>query len=290
LTILHIYAIIVSVIKDFKVLKLGLAERNIASLNSFIPKAILSLALMAAGGALYFNIHQPAEVSAQAPGPIQPAVIYSVSSKTVAETVAAPAAPAIKPLPALQCSPDTGYQPAGPIALSGRPGLIEIDDNLYAHKMYGYSAGQLRGLSIQCPLVLAGSNENDVNAATSYWLGWQFNYANGGDGLCTVSDASVTLHTSQALPAWQNASPGLTAAWQKYQAAVTIHEAGHLQLDRDYADKILGKIQSFQPQDCSTIEQSVNSMASGLVASLDQANINYDISTQYGAAQGTIVP
>jgi predicted secreted Zn-dependent protease len=194
----------------------------------------------------------------------------------------------------LSCRPDTGFTPAGPItAPSSQTGVIERSDPIYDHLMYGYTAGQLDDLSRECPLVIPGDDRPYINAYTSYWLGWRFDYSPVGGGACRVSNIQVLIHIRQALPVWANqdqASARLAADWRAYKSAVTTHENGHLQLIGQYGDKLLAGLKSFPPMDCGAIGQAANTLAAGYVRQLKQADAAYETTTQSGLTQGAIVP
>ena len=191
------------------------------------------------------------------------------------------------------CSPDTGFQTAGPISAGQQTGLIQLTDPIYGHKMFGYTADQLASLSQQCPLIISGDNEPFINAYTSYWIGWRFDYQPGDDGLCRVSNATVLLRIHQALPVWANyggANPALKQQWQNYLTAVTTHENGHVQLIQESAAQLLQAMRTLKPTACSQIETTVNQTGQAYLAQLAQANQNYDLQTRHGVTQGAIVP
>jgi predicted secreted Zn-dependent protease len=250
-------------------------------------KWLLPPLIMGSGILIYLNFNRPAPVKAFVPADSSYTLIQSTPQSAPS---AKPDVKAAATTPALNCAPDTGYQSAGALSFNSRTGLIQVNDEPYIHPMYGNTAAELSDLSLKCPLVLADDQESYVNAYTSYWLGWQFSYGPGDNGLCRATDAAVLLHTKQALPDWHGKDLALSKQWGRYLAAVTAHENGHLQLDKSYASSLLFQIQNFPPQDCSTIDQSVNSMANDLIAQLKAANQNYDNSTQHGALQGAIVP
>ncbi len=189
------------------------------------------------------------------------------------------------------CSPDTGFQSAGAISTdTNQTGLIQQTDPIYDHAMYGNSASQLASLSRQCPLVIAGDNEAFINAYTSYWIGWQYDYQPDANGLCSVSNAKVLLHIHQALPTWAGANASLKQQWQNYLSAVTTHENGHVKLIQQSAGQLLQAMQTLKPADCWQIEKTINQIGQGYLAQLAEANQNYDQQTQHGATQGAIVP
>lgn len=215
-----------------------------------------------------------------------------VYSQTYSSGAAASASDTSAAAPTLACSPDNSFSPAGPIA-AGQSGLNEQFDSPYYHEMFGYTAQQLAGLSRQCPLVIQGDSEPYINAYTSYWIGWQYDYAALGDGTCQIRNPQVMVHIKQALPAWAdaaNASPVLAAQWQKYQTAVQAHEMGHVALIRDYSAHLLASLQGYGPQDCASIQDTVKRQGENYLSQLSQVNQDYDAATQHGATQGAIVP
>lgn len=193
----------------------------------------------------------------------------------------------------LSCSPDKGFQPAGLIANDGQKGLIQQFDQPYTHLMYGDTANQLANLSRQCPLIVPGDNEPYINAYSSYWIGWRYDYLTDQDGKCSLSNPTVLLHIKQALPGWANydaASNQLKSQWQAYEAAVTSHENGHVKLVQQSAAQLLQAMQNLPSMDCSQVEKAVNQLGQNYLDQLGLANQNYDQQTGHGATQGAIVP
>jgi len=191
------------------------------------------------------------------------------------------------------CSPDKGFQPAGQITGNGQTGLVQQFDQPYTHQMYGSTASQLADSSRQCHLVISGDNEPYINAYTSYWIGWHYDYQSDMDGKCSVSNPTVLLHIKQALPAWANYTSGsnqLKTQWQAYMTAVTSHENGHVKLIQQSSAQLLQAMQNLPSTDCSQLETSVNQLGQNYLAQLAQANSSYDQQTEHGTTQGAIVP
>ena len=256
---------------------------------SRLSKVYLPLLLIGVLGILVPNLLK-SQVAHATPVSHSGRIVYSVSYNS-GDSSSGSAATAYSPAPS--CSPDMGFQPAGPIVINGRDGLIQQFDQSYTHLMYGATASQLADLSRQCPLVITGDNEPYINAYTSYWIGWQFDYQVDSDGKCSVSDPTVLLHFKQALPGWANygtASNQLKSQWLAYTAAVANHESSHVQLTRQTAAQLLQALQNLPATDCSQIEKTVNQLGQSYLAELSQANQNYDQQTGHGATQGAIVP
>jgi predicted secreted Zn-dependent protease len=269
------------------------SSSNRGQLNSFkrrLFKLYLPLIVLGLGLIFDFTLQKPAPVQAAPITKISYSGVYSSGGNSSSSPAPVPAVSQTGPV----CSPDGGFQPVGAVSADGgQTGLVQQIDQPYVHKMYGYTASQLAGLSRQCPLVIAGDNEPFVNAYTSYWIGWQYSYSAQADGQCRIDNPQVLLHIREALPVWQNsaqADAGLRAQWQAYASAVNTHEAGHVKLIQQSANQLLSSLQNLPSQACGSIKQAVDNLGADYVKQLASANENYDISTQHGAAQGAIVP
>lgn len=251
-------------------------------------KVYLPITAVGVGLLLHLTVQKPTPV--QAASPVTKITYSGVYSS--ADTAASQVHTAVASTPV--CSPDSQFQSAGVFTpASGQTGLIKQIDPLYSHSVVGHTATQLADLSRKCPLVVAGVSQPYINAYTSYWIGWNYNYSQGADGLCRVSNPQVLLHIRQALPVWQPSAhdaAGLAAQWQAYVAAVNVHETGHVQLINQYSEDLLSKLQSYPAMDCGSISGSVDNTGQSYLSQLKQADNSYELSTQYGATQGAIVP
>lgn len=196
----------------------------------------------------------------------------------------------ITPVPA--CEPSKN-NPPGPIQLSNAPdGLTKQIDTPQYYQIYGNDAATLRKQIRQCaPKSESGTTE--FAAITSYQLTWQYNLMNTDNGLCKVGHAKVGIHVSQVLPLWQpstEAQAGLAPKWQAFMGSLTTHENGHRDYDVQYAQMLLDDLIALPATPCAQLAQTVKHLTDSDVATLNQANDNYDSNTNHGATQGAILP
>ncbi|MGH7240945.1 MAG: DUF922 domain-containing protein, partial [Candidatus Saccharimonadales bacterium] len=126
-----------------------------------------------------------------------------------------------------------------------------------------------------------------------YRISWQYAYVHDSASMCHVVHAKVGVHVGQILPLWQptaTANAGLPGTWQAFMTALTAHENGHTALDVQYAQILLDNLSSFPPTACDQLPSAIQHLAHSDIGTLDQANDNYDSSTNHGATQGAILP
>lgn len=166
-------------------------------------------------------------------------------------------------------------------------GLVQTPEITSYYTIFGNTRAQISNQMYQCSPVLSGNSRFSAN--TEYVLTWSFQYQSSVDDLCTISNARVGLGIAKTFPKWQasNDTPqGLSARWNTFMNNLTIHEEGHAQLDRDYAQQILTSLQNFPPSACDTISAGANAKANSIMSALNQANEAYDQATEHGANQG----
>ncbi|TAH35852.1 DUF922 domain-containing protein [Candidatus Saccharibacteria bacterium] len=191
------------------------------------------------------------------------------------------------------CTPAT-YALPGALDLIGTSGLTETVEPTQTYSIYGVNGAELRQQIQACaPRERSGDAVAEFTAQTGYYLSWQYDYAMRGDGLCTVANPRVGLHVAMILPDWQpstDADRSLVTKWRTFIENLTVHENGHVNLDREYARQMFADLQSFPASSCDTIQQSVNAIMQNNIVRLNIANDQYDAATNHGATQGAVIP
>lgn len=192
------------------------------------------------------------------------------------------------------CTPYAGPSLPTALSLSANPdGLTTQVDSPSTYQIYGNTPATLRSQIRQCASKSDGSDGAVFTAQTTYKLTWQYNYVIVGEGTCKITHAKVGIHVMQIMPLWQPstaAQAGLSSQWQSFMSSLTTHENGHTALDVQYAQTLLDDLNSFPATSCGQLAQSVKHLTDSDVATLNQANDNYDSSTNHGATQGAILP
>jgi predicted secreted Zn-dependent protease len=271
--------------------------RPIIALGGFV--AILICSLLCAGGLLFASKYQ-AQASADALQPLSHHISTpdSTAVSTTTPAAATPQGPSTQATgataPMQTCVPYATSTVPSAINLATAPeGLTKLIDSPLQYQIYGNSAGTLRSQVQQCAPKNDGSLSAEFTAETAYKMSWQYSYKVVSSGMCQVTRAKVGLHVSQVMPLWQptgTAPSGLASQWQTFMDSLVVHENGHAALNEQYAQTLLNDLNSFPVTPCDQLPNAVKQLANSDVATLNQANDNYDSSTNHGATQGAILP
>lgn len=204
------------------------------------------------------------------------AALLAASTPTVTATPQAPK----------DCSGNQYILPS-PQDLSNSPlGLTKTVDQPTYYQVYGNSLSALRTAITNCQYRKAAGS---FHATTAYQLNWRYTATAAGNNQCTLSNVRVGLHINQLMPLFipNGTTPtSVTSSWNAYTTNLGIHEAGHVDIDTQYADKLLAALQSMGSVDCSLISRQAQTTIDSYVAMLNAANDLYDSRTNHGATQG----
>lgn len=98
-----------------------------------------------------------------------------------------------------------------------------------------------------------------------------------------ILSATVTVAQAIELPSWSDRASGTAtqqAEWDRFSAAITSHEDGHVAKDVAAWSGAHGKI-------AGKSETDGNAAFDAISAAADKANTDYDTATQHGLTQGT---
>lgn len=191
------------------------------------------------------------------------------------------------------CSSSSFGQPTGIDLQSAPVGLSVQEDTPLTYRIYGDTADDLRSQIEHCAPGASASNLAEFTADTSYNMTWQYNTVVTGTDTCTLGGIKVGMHTSTIMPLWlpnSTATGGLTSRWQSFMSALMAHEQGHAALDKQYAATALADLNALPAMNCNNLTQTVKSTLSNDMSALNNANTNYDATTDHGATQGAILP
>lgn len=187
------------------------------------------------------------------------------------------------------CSPLE--QPAQPTApQSNEAGLYVSSTQTGYYTVYGSQTSEIISQLYKCSPVT--TNEGHYSASTNYVLNWSATYSVTEGSICTVTSPRVNMGIAQTYPQWTaqaTTNPRTTTQWHEFITNLITHENGHANIDKQYAQQLFDML-STQPQaECATLQQTVNQKAQQIIASLDQANVDYDTQTKHGATQGAVL-
>lgn len=164
------------------------------------------------------------------------------------------------------------------------------DAKLVYYDVVGNSAGQLRHeLDSKGPL----AHGKRYDAYTSWHVTWTYHYAPAGNA-CKLTGMTTSLDGTMELPRWERSghvSDALVKKWERYRAALRIHEDGHYAHGRAARNEIQALGQSFQMAgSCTTISKAFNDKAKSILAGYAAMDVTYDHDTDHGKSQGAIFP
>lgn len=128
---------------------------------------------------------------------------------------------------------------------------------------------------------------------TKWNIRWTYRWYDSGDR-CKITSSQVKVDIRFTMPRWQpaaNASLSLVQHWQRYLAALQLHENGHKDNGLKAAqeiDQILAQLPT--AASCSALEVKANQSAQQIVKRYNQADIAYDQQTSHGRTQGAVFP
>jgi len=160
-------------------------------------------------------------------------------------------------------------------------------DTPRTYAVYGNSTSAIWSQIYRCtPVVESGR----FAANTGYNLSSYYAYSSNGNGTCSVTRATVTLHVNQVYPRWVNTgAPAATArSWNNFITHLRTHEAGHVSLDKAYANQLYNNLSSIKNVSCDSIAAKIRGTISTTTAALQKANDTYDHETNHGATQGAL--
>jgi predicted secreted Zn-dependent protease len=124
---------------------------------------------------------------------------------------------------------------------------------------------------------------------TKWNLTWKDTYE-AADGSCRLTSFNVALEITIMLPRWAGYDRGsrrLKAAWDKYVAALRIHENGHRDIDQAAADAIEKELGAITARStCAELQTLIDTTAGGLTDRAHLQNRQYDEATDHGRTQG----
>ena len=108
---------------------------------------------------------------------------------------------------------------------------------------------------------------------------------------CAVDSVDTKLDLKVRIPRWNpppGTSPDATRRWDRYLDALRVHEAGHLQVGRDFESGFRRAALEMSAPDCGTLSTMLRSRFDALLNQSRQRDLDYDAQTRHGATQGAL--
>jgi predicted secreted Zn-dependent protease len=126
----------------------------------------------------------------------------------------------------------------------------------------------------------------------AFWrLRWNYN-AVFEQGECKLDEINVELTITITVPRWQpaeNTPAELVEKWQRFIAALKLHEEGHREIAMEASREIIRALKALRSFSCSSIQTEANRLARTIADKYSEKNRLYDIDTQHGITQGTVL-
>lgn len=130
-------------------------------------------------------------------------------------------------------------------------------------------------------------NGRRFHGYTRWNVRWNYRWWREASGRCRITEVTVRLQTEVQLPELRTATPAQRAAFDRYLAALSRHEQGHVQFGRDAAQAVDEAIAQLpEAPDCPTLEREANALGRRLIEEHAERERAYDQATRHGATQG----
>ncbi|MGQ0510078.1 MAG: DUF922 domain-containing protein [Betaproteobacteria bacterium] len=115
---------------------------------------------------------------------------------------------------------------------------------------------------------------------------YQTRMAAGG---CGVSSLTTDLDLQMILPRWSppaGVKGDLVSRWERYMAALRLHEEGHLDHGRGAEKEFIALATAMTASDCASLDRALRDRFSKLIADYQARDRDYDKRTEHGRTQG----
>lgn len=130
------------------------------------------------------------------------------------------------------------------------------------------------------------------DAYTRWRIDWRFDLTQRGPE-CIASNFEIDLAVTMTLPRWvapPGASADLVALWDRYSAAMRLHEDGHHRIALAAAYEVKRRLEAeSREKSCKALENKLNSAADAVLDEYRARQAEYDRATDSGRTQGTRV-
>lgn len=193
----------------------------------------------------------------------------------------------VKPAPVVPSCTRVAHVLPQPIDLINRPdGLTHIIEPTLYFRVYGRDSRTIQQQIWRCSPDIGHRQLHAISQSRIDLSYGQFQLPLSDT--CKLTNVKVGLRTLMTLPTWQADEWTPTAtkqAMNRFLSGILVHERGHGQIDRQYAEKLLHRLRAIQAP-CASLISEVQMVANQVQAELRSAQQAYELKTNYGANQG----
>jgi predicted secreted Zn-dependent protease len=185
-------------------------------------------------------------------------------------------------------STERGAPPGtAPVTGDDSEASIAVRTNTEEYTISGDSAAELlRSIDRVGPL---GQQAERRAGHTDWHVDYHYRYDRSAEG-CRTRPVSAEVNISYEMPHWATepvARLSLQTEWNRFIAALWVHERGHGEHGIRAANDIKAELEGLPPQpDCETAGARANAIAQEILKRYEQIEVDYDRQTEYGKAQG----
>lgn len=110
---------------------------------------------------------------------------------------------------------------------------------------------------------------------------------------CSVDKFVITVGATIDLPKWINrdgAQEGVRARWDRFAAALRVHEDGHKDIGVKAAHDLAGRLRELPSANtCAELDRNIRELSDRLLSEYRQQDQVYDRLTENGATQGAVL-
>ncbi|WP_192813472.1 DUF922 domain-containing protein [Dyella japonica] len=169
------------------------------------------------------------------------------------------------------------------------PGPVTF--NTYTYDVHGGTVFDIENeLHDKSPLVVHGRH---MHGKTHWEIHYHYHWKMDGDQ-CVLDEFDATLNVDTFLPQWvrpQHPNPMLAHDWDRYIAALRMHERGHAEVGEDAREVLVTRAKAMGPAPtCDVIKKQVIDLVAEVVDAHRKVDAMYDDKTDHGRTQGAHFP
>ena len=145
-----------------------------------------------------------------------------------------------------------------------------------------------QALDAASPITQGGQRR--FHGYTRWNVRWSFRWWREASGRCRITEVTTRLASEVQLPELRDGTPAQRQAFDRYLAALSRHEQGHVRIGQEAARAIDQGIAALpEAPDCDALERDANALGHRLLDAHTERERQYDQTTGHGATQGARV-
>lgn len=129
------------------------------------------------------------------------------------------------------------------------------------------------------------------DARTDWFVRWSYTHATSSQG-CAIGALTASVEVTLTYPQWtptSQATQSAIADWQRYMAALELHETGHKNNGIAAGQAVVQTLSQLPAySSCQRLDGAANSAAQAVIRHHNQQDIDYDRTTHHGYSQGAV--